>query len=147
MKKQRKPYQDTDCSVLKTQEALDQLFKKYKIGDIQFTVMASTGEMFLRFPIPVPTGKAMIRVRLAFSPNDEKEKRRRARMLYWWLKSKLEAVDSELEELIEAFLAWVELSPTETIGQVAIPQIPGLVGKPFMLAISAPKIELERKMR
>lgn len=113
-----KPYAGTDVSVAKSQHGIQSLLKKYDATRIVTgETMADTyavewSHSEIRYRVEMPMGA------------DEKEERRLWRVLYWAIKSKLEAVASGMEEYEMAFMAqMIDPFSGSTLSQIIRPAI------------------------
>lgn len=118
--KMKAPYTTTTKDPDATMSDINRLLKKYGISEIQWTTFWESNIVELRFALTQPDGK---RVGVKLAPPSFKAKRRTwndkkghyetilapnwsqsLRLLYWFLKSKLEAVSYGLVDFDEEFL-------------------------------------------
>ena len=139
-------YNDTSVSVSQSKAHIEQLLAKSHVGDTRWT-QSLTQEIFaVEFNYPVkrkyvgqesyqsPRGRTMWRdkytvevvagVRLAIPwKGDERDQRRLARVLYWHLKSKLEAVEAGLTSFTEEFLPHIHIGQGRTVYDAIGPMV------------------------
>lgn len=131
-----KPYHDTTVSVNKSRSDIANLLEKWGVQNTQWTTMGNTTTLRFQFEHEDRTYNA----RLAIDPkvqgtpfearrrrqgsraaNEEyhwaAENRRLHRTLYWYVKSKIEAIDSGLETPTQAWLAAIEGPRGHTVYQ------------------------------
>ncbi len=132
------PYYGTKVPRVQSQEAIRKLLYQYGAQGLQWAEIKEGDVIELQFlwPKDVVDGKRRMmkfRVRppmLRFR-NGEPHPRQTYRFLYWWLKSKLEAVAYGLRSMEEEFLAEVVAhiegphgeKVEATIGDIFVPQI------------------------
>lgn len=139
-------YENTSVPVAQSKASIEQLLRKYHVGDIRWTESA-TQEIFsveFNYPIkrervgtvrvPDARGRSVLRdkyevrvvagVRIQVPwPSDDREQRRRARVLYWHLKSKLEAVENGVVSFTEEFLPHIHIGGGRTVYEALAPLV------------------------
>ena len=104
----RKPYQDTTVGVAKTQQALIDLLEKRSIHATRWTTYPD----LVRFEFqPKKEGIAYrieMKIEKAYSARQTEQMRRATfRIVYWYVKSKLEAIDAGLADMEREFLPYM----------------------------------------
>jgi len=104
----RKPYQDTTIGVAKTQQALIDLLEKRSIHATRWTTYPD----LVRFEFqPKKEGIAYrieMKIEKAYSARQTEQMRRATfRIVYWYVKSKLEAIDAGLADMEREFLPYM----------------------------------------
>lgn len=119
------PYDDTKTSVAKSRHDVEVLLGKWGVDSIQWTTLGlksmlrfqfSDGDNLYNAKIlvdPETQGRRWKKYGKGHSKRSEKahyehESKRLHRMLYWYVKSKIEAVQSGLETPAQAWLAAIE---------------------------------------
>ena len=128
-KQPRQPYQDTEVHWLKSQGEIGALLEKQGIKDFQFSSIGSQRILALQFVRPTrqKDGTTLpIPVRITI-PNVHEDNRNQVhRLLYFWLKSKFEALNFGLVEFTEEFFAHLvvpdQYGQTTTIYRQLAPQ-------------------------
>ena len=107
-KQPRQPYQDTEVNWLKSQGEIGALLEKYGIKDFQFSSISTQRVLVLQFVHPTK-GKDGVTVQVPVRitiPNVRGDNRNQMfRLLFYWLKSKFEALNFGLVEFEEEFFA------------------------------------------
>ena len=108
-KKKLSPYANTDVHYAKTQGEIIQLFSKYGIEDIRFTSLGSAGQLILEFTNLVEINKQWVpaSVRIVIPGITEKNRNQLHRALFYYLKSKLEALSFEFVEFVKEFFPYL----------------------------------------
>ena len=125
-------YKSTSVNWAKSQANIGKLLDKVGIKDVRFTFMASQGSIICEFNYPtivddkeVNIGVRII-VRLPESKNQEQSKNQVHRALYYYLKTKFEALDFGLVEFVQEFMphliVYDKNGGTKTLYQVIAPQ-------------------------
>lgn len=127
MKDTMKSYAGTNVHWGKSQSDMLKLLKKYDITDVQFTnigyetainaglvMQKDTTAIMLLFQKRVQledgrSGNIPVRVVIPNVPEDDKKLNQYYRVLYWYLKSKFEAIDTGLVEFAEEFMAHLQI--------------------------------------
>ncbi len=149
------PYYTTKKTVESTQADIQLLLYKHGAQGTRWTTIPNQGVLEVEFLFPVDQEDnakrlLMFRVRptILKRPNGEPHPEATMRLVFWWLKTKLEAIQYGLRTVTEEFLAEVvhQLSSGEeaTIGEILIPIIfSGELIEPGSLAkrLAAPKEE------
>lgn len=124
--KKNPPYQDTAVDKGKTKAAIEKLFREYGVSGVQWTENYQTNEVSLRFMVEAEVGGIRRNLGLEVKPplllNKHKSYNPRTgrtetinapnyaqsyRLLYYWLKAKLEAVSYGLSSIEKEFLSQV----------------------------------------
>lgn len=134
--KNLKSYKDTPVSWTVTQGQIVKMLSDRKIFDVQFTnVSAATAErsglkmqantiaimLVFQKEEQMPSGvSGMIPVRVIVPgvPTDNRSLNQHYRMLYWYLKTKFEAIDTGLVEFAEEFMAHLQIANRGTFGRL-----------------------------
>lgn len=107
------PYGDTRVPVAQSRAAIEELLEKRAVTDRRITTTATLFALDFNWPLREPGRReirALLGVRIVAPwPADEKARRRMARVLFWHLKSKLEAVESGLLSFEEEFMPHLTL--------------------------------------
>lgn len=106
------PYGDTKVPVAQSRAAIEDLLEKRGVRDRRVTTTATLFALDFNWPLRDKKGglRTVLGVRIVAPwPEDEKQRRRMARVLYWHLKSKLEAVEAGLLSFEEEFLPHLTL--------------------------------------
>ena len=103
------PYANTTVNYAKTQGEIIQLFDKYGIQDVRFTSLGSAGKLILEFTNLVEIQKKMVpaSVRIVIPNITEKNRNQLHRALFYYLKSKLEALAFEFIEFTKEFFPYL----------------------------------------
>src|SRR4030042_327914 len=114
----RKPYQDTAVSTGRTQEQLDALLQKRGIHVTRWTAFPD----LIRFEFqPKKEGIAYrveIKVEAGYNARESEQIRRAAyRTLFWYVKSKFEAMDAGLADLEREFMPYMITGPDRVFFQ------------------------------
>ncbi len=107
---ERRPYERTNVSASQTQEQLDSLLQRRGVDVTRWT---NTPDQIrfefqhkgigYRIDVPLPAGGDL--------REKDQLRRERARVLYWYVKSKLEAVEFGLGDLQREFLPYMLVGP------------------------------------
>ena len=102
-------YANTTVNYTKTQGEIIQLFDKYGIQDVRFTNLGSAGKLILEFTNLVEIQKKMVpaSVRIVIPNITEKNRNQLHRALFYYLKSKLEALSFEFIEFTKEFFPYL----------------------------------------
>ena len=120
------PYRDTESTPEKSQGEIRRMLAKYGIQDIQFTHHGQT-KLVMRMGVDAGDGHMnAYALDVPFLTTDTKGERQAWRMLFWWLKAKLETLmfsftDFETEMLPYRLVAG-ENGPI-TVAQSILPQL------------------------
>lgn len=121
-------YINTKVSVGQSQEHIRNLFRKHKIVGCQFSEMwdektGKTTHLELRFLRDVDGEKRTVKIVVPVLSSAK----RTYRILYWWLKSMLEAVEVGLVQFEEAFLTHFEWmlddGSVSTVGEIVLSKL------------------------
>lgn len=127
-------YQKTNVNWMQTQGQIIKLLNSESIQDIQFTTISAdtarqsgltmdrdTVALMLVFQkhVKLPDGKSgNIPVRVIIPNIHEGEMNQHYRMLFWYLKSKFEAINSGLVEFAEEFMAHLQINDKNGVGRM-----------------------------
>jgi len=135
-------YEDTSVSIDKSQAQIRKLLNKFNVKAIRFTSYPSYA--LLEFMREV-SDKQYVPYRITVEPKVRDWARNSARELdraerqvwrvaYWWLKSKLEAIEFGLVEFEQDFLPYMLLQDSvgheETVAKVFFERLAGRIGSP-----------------
>ena len=114
----RKPYQDTTVSVAKTQQDLINLLEKRGVHATRWTTYPD----LVRFEFqPNKQGVAYrieMKVERGYTARQFEQVRRATfRIVYWYVKSKLEAIDAGLADMEREFLSYMITGPDRVFFQ------------------------------
>lgn len=114
----RKPYQNTDVSTGRTQEQLDALLQKRGIHVTRWTAFPD----LIRFEFQPKKEGIAYRVEIKVEPgynarNSEQIRRAAYRTLFWYVKSKFEAMDAGLADLEREFMPYMITGPDRVFFQ------------------------------
>lgn len=164
MKKTATPYADTGVSIEKSRHDISGLLARRGVGGVQWTTWPD-GKSVLRFEFEAdgrtymarlhidPKGqgrpfKWSYRARTNRQTQEEKhreqEARRLHRTLYWYVKSKLEAIEAGLETPTQAWLAAIEGPRGHTIFQELEHGLRSMVAGDFTSVPALPPAPEER---
>lgn len=104
------PYADTKVHYLKSQGEIGALLSKNGVQDTRFTNLSSIGQLILEFTRPqmLPDGREIRpAVRILVPDINDDNRNQKHRLLYWFLKSKFEALEAGLVEFIEEFFPYM----------------------------------------
>ena len=141
---EKTPYRDTQVATEKSQTDVRRLLGKYHVDDIQFTVR---GHELLQmvFARPGQFGHMDVyRVQVVPLSNDEKGERQAARMMFWWMKAKLETIEFGLADFETEWMPYQLVSGEDgprTVAEMVLPQLQagGTNVDPFRPALPAPR--------
>ena len=135
MNPEKLPYKNTQVSWSKSQEQIIKLMVKAGIEDVRFTLMRSRHELICEFTRPTEhNGKTFpIGVRIVIPDVNEKNENRLHRVLFWYLKSKLEILEADFIEFLEEFFPHVVIfdkeGMTRTIYEMLAPKYKELMSE------------------
>jgi len=133
-------YEDTSVSTDKSKAQIEKLLKKFNVKAIRFTGYPSYG--ILEFVREV-ADKQFVPYRLTVKPKVrdwshntaselDRAERQVWRVVYWWLKSKLEAIEFGLVEFEQDFLPYMMLTDgqgrTDTVDHIFFERLAGRIG-------------------
>lgn len=103
------PYANTTVHFAKTQGEIVELFDRYGIQDVRFTSMGSQGQLILEFTNYVEVQKQPVpaSVRIVIPGVTEKNRNQLHRALFYYLKSKMEALSFEFVEFVKEFFPYL----------------------------------------
>ncbi|GAB6170577.1 hypothetical protein JCM15765_00550 [Paradesulfitobacterium aromaticivorans] len=103
------PYANTTVHFAKTQGDIIELFDKYGIQDVRFTSMGSQGQLILEFTNYVEVNRQSVpaSVRIVIPNITEKNRNQLHRALFYYLKSKMEALSFEFVEFVKEFFPYL----------------------------------------
>jgi hypothetical protein len=105
-------YESTRVPVPQSRREIEGLLEKRGVRDYRVTTSGALFALDFNWPLKDRRGqvRAILGVRLVSPwPDDDKQRRRMARVLYWHLKSKLETVEAGLLSFEEEFLPHLTL--------------------------------------
>jgi hypothetical protein len=105
-------YAETRVPIPQSRTAIEGLLEKRGVRDFRVTTTASLFALDFNWPLKDKRGglRTILGVRIVAPwPENERARRRMARVLYWHLKSKLEAVEAGLLSFEEEFLPHLTL--------------------------------------
>jgi hypothetical protein len=125
-----KAYKNTKVNWAKSQALIGKLLDSRGIKDVRFTFLQTQFQLICEFNYPVVIEKkdAIIGIRILIPIKDESEqgKNQIHRALFYYLKSKFEALDFGLVEFIQEFMAHIivvdKSGTSKTAYQVFSPQ-------------------------
>ena len=120
---QRRPYEDTAVSWTKSQADLASLFAKHDIVSTRFTNYA--GAAIVEFMLPKNQWPVRLTVTVKAQGSkaaDARELNRIWRVVYWFIKSKLEAIETGLTEMEREWLPYIAIGDS-TFGDRALPEM------------------------
>lgn len=145
-------YKNTKVNWAKSQGMIGKLLDSRGIQDVRFTFMQSKSQLICEFNYPTLLDKkdVVVGIRIVVPIPDETEQTKNQihRALFYYLKSKFEALDFGLVEFIQEFMAHIVISDkignTKTMYQAIIPQytkglITGNQGELKMLGSGQPE--------
>lgn len=103
------PYANTTVHFAKTQGEIVELFDKYGIQDVRFTSMGSQGQLILEFTnyVEIQMQPVPVSVRIVIPNITEKNRNQLHRALFYYLKSKMEALSFEFIEFVKEFFPYL----------------------------------------
>lgn len=120
------PYRSTKVSMDTSQSEVRGLLRKYGVKDVQNTVR-SGGLLSLIFARPDPVGHLNVyRIEVQALTKDEQGERQAARMLYWWMKAKLETISFGIADFETEMLPYQLISGEQghqTVAEAVLPQL------------------------
>jgi hypothetical protein len=126
MRKKSIPYRETSVSVERSQNRINELLYNYEIKRIAWASEKDTFLM-LRFVIPKNNNNGIpVKIKLTLL-QDKKGKllpEATYRMLYYYVKSKLEAVKYGMESIEESFMANIMVDSSRQFKDIAFQQLP-----------------------
>lgn len=111
--------QYTKVPVSQTKTEIERILERYKADQFGTATDAETQRAMIQFRF----AQKIIRFEVTLANLNEQQVRQRWRALALAIKSKLEAVESNIETFEEAFLAHVVMPDGRTFGKFAIPVI------------------------
>ena len=120
------PYRNTKVKMDKSQSEVRGLLKKYGVDDIQNTVR-SGGKLSLIFARPDPVGHMNVyRIEVQALTPDTQGEQQASRMLYWWMKAKLETISFGIADFETEMLPYQMIhgeQGDQTVAQAVLPQL------------------------
>ena len=120
------PYRNTKVTTDKSQAEVRGLLKKYGVDDIQNTVRSS-GLLSLVFARPDPVGNLNVyQIEVQALTPDEQGERQASRMMYWWMKWKLEIISFGIADFETEMLPYQMIrgeQGDQTVAQAVLPQL------------------------
>lgn len=118
--KSKTPYRDTEVKVSNSQEAIRKLLSKHDVKATRFTFAGDLAAVeFVRHDQPY-------RITARGLGMDDKSDRQIWRVLYFWLKSKMEAIDFNLMKFETEFLPYAVISngrKSATVAEAVRPRL------------------------
>lgn len=106
-------YAGTRVGVPQSRSEIERLLEKRGVRDFRVTTSGSLFALDFNWPLKDERGRVRtvlgVRIVAPWPQDDEKRRRQMARVLYWHLKSKLEAVEAGLLSFEEEFLPHLTL--------------------------------------
>lgn len=125
---EKTPYRDTQVAPEKSQAEVRKLLGMYGVDDIQFTVR---GHELLRM-VFARSGNLghmdVYRIEVIPLSQDEKGERQAMRMMYWWMKAKLETIAFGLADFETEWLPYQLIAGhggPVTVADTILPQLRG----------------------
>lgn len=132
MKKELNSYKNTSVNWAKSQGEIGKLLDKVGIKDVRFTFMSSQDSVICEFNYLTEIDKKSVsigvRILLPLKSNGDQEqsKNRVHRALYYYLKTKFEALEFGLVEFVQEFMPHLVITDksgqTKTLYEIIAPQ-------------------------
>ena len=120
------PYRGTKVTMDRSQSDVRKLLKKYDIDDIQNTVRSGR-KLTLVFARPDPVGHMNVyRIEVQALTPDTQGEQQASRMLYWWMKAKLETISFGIADFETEMLPYQMIhgeQGDQTVAQAVLPQL------------------------
>ena len=120
------PYRNTKVTTDKSQSEVRALLRKYGVKDVQNTAR-SGGLLSLIFARPDPVGHLNVyRIEVQALTPDEQGERQASRMMYWWMKWKLEIISFGIVDFETEMLPYQLISGEQgqqTVAEAVLPQL------------------------
>ena len=110
-----KSYAKTSVSVASSRESIDQLLEK--IGAVGFRWSSEIGQGRETLEALIEVDEKKLGFRLTVTCGDERERRQMMRALYWYLKTKVEAIQFGLVDLEREFLPYLIMRSGQTVAE------------------------------
>lgn len=121
--RKREPYAGTKVPWMQTQGHIIALLGKHGISDYRFVGLGSRGMIGLEFRwVPHPEQPGLT-VRIVVPDVTDENRNARYRALYWYLKSKFEALQFGFVEFVREFLPYIVTGSGQTVYEVLGPRI------------------------
>jgi len=127
--KKAKAYKHTAVNWAKSQAQIGKLLDTRGVKDVRFTFLQTQNQLICEFNYPTRIeGKDVVmgvRILIPVPDQEEQTKNRIHRALYYNLKTKFEALDFDIEEFIQAFMAHLvvyDKGVSKTAFQIFAPQ-------------------------
>lgn len=111
-----KAYRQTTVSAAKSRDGIDRLLEKVGVVGFRWATELDKGRETLEALLEVDGKK--LGFRLSVDYEDERTRRQVMRALYWYLKSKIEAVECGLVDLEEEFLPYLLTKSGQTVAEM-----------------------------
>ncbi len=133
MSKAKQPYRDTRVTWLQTQGYVTALLAKYGIHETRFTNYG--GHAYVEFILPKEGWP--VRLSIPVDLQDQRGTNARWRMLYWYLKAKLEAMKFGITDFKTEWLPFIAIGD-RTVAEGLLPELErrGLKGEAFKALLS-----------
>ena len=126
----KKAYKNTQVNWAKSQAQIGKLLDERKIKDVRFTFLQSQNSLICEFNYPTKIeGKEVnigVRILVPIKDNTEQSRNQIHRALFYYLKTKFEALDFGLVEFIQEFMPHLivfdKQGNSKTLYQVISPQ-------------------------
>jgi len=124
----KQPYQNTKVFWLKTQGHITALLAKYGIVETRFTNYG--GHAYIEFILPKE--RWPVRLNILVDLQNQRETNTRWRMLFWYLKGKLEAMKFGITDFKTEWLPFIAIGD-KTVAEGLLPELErrGLRGEAF----------------
>jgi len=120
------PYRNTKVTMDKSQADVRRLLRKYDVRDVQNTVRAK-GKLSLTFARPDFVGHLNVyQIEVQALTIDDQGERQASRMLYWWMKWKLEIISFGIADFETEMLPYQLISGEQghqTVAEAVLPQL------------------------
>lgn len=128
MSKSKQPYRDTKVTWMETQSYITALLIKYGITETRFTNYG--GHAYLEFILPKEGWP--VRLSIPVDLQDQRGTNARWRMLFWYLKAKLEAMKFGITDFKTEWLPFIAIGD-KTVAEGLLPELErrGLTGQAF----------------
>lgn len=105
-------YASTSVSPARSREVIERLLKRIGVDGFRWTVLADSEGIEFRWPRPNRT-PAGFRLQIHF--DGPRKQAQMLRVLYWYLKSKIEAIEAGLVDMEEEFMPHMLMPSGQTV--------------------------------